>query len=757
MSMDFAGLAARLLQEAPGLMAAWLPGGQIRGREYECANLQGGKGQSLKINMQTGLWMDFATGEKGGDLIDLFAAIRNISQGEAAKDLSQDFNYNLRPDDYRPPVFVPPAEAETGAPPSEDMLDFPFAHPEHGRPSNFWVYRSEAGEPLFVSARYETKDGKQVLPWSWHLAKNKWVMKAYPTPRPLYGLENLAQYPKRQVLLVEGEKTKDAAQRIVGERMICMTWPGGAQGIEKVDWAPLAGRQVVVLPDADLKRLSDGSLKPYDAQPGPAAANKIAKKLKALNCEIKLVDVGLEESRADGWDLADAEADGWDWLRFETWVKPRLRKYGAEPESKNLMTAPEMTAVPSVFAMWEKMGLCTTKNGQPIMNSDNVVRILEGDENFKGQIWYDTFHNCMFTQFDLITMRKLDAPRPWIDRDDLQLLLYIQRHLGLVKMTKELVICGISTYAACHEKNEVQDWLNSLTWDGKARLETFLERALGLNESRYIRAVSRNWFLSIAARIIEPGCKVDTMLILQGEQGSKKSSMLSIIGGKWFAEVSTSIDSKDFYLDLQGKLIIEISEMAAFSRATEEARKKMLTQQADRYRTPYGRISQDHPRQCVFAGSTNEDGFLGDPTGARRYWPTSCKNIDLDLVRAEREQVFAEALALFKVYQRTRDEKDGWWLMPADELAAIHEKFRLYDDLEEPLLAWINKEPGREELSFNDMVYEALSLPAGKIDLPLQRRIGKILRGLGWSSKAVYGGAGTTKRAWMRIKPMELI
>ena len=756
MSMDFAGLAARLLQEAPGLMAAWLPGGHIRGREYECANLQGGKGQSLKINMQTGLWMDFATGEKGGDLIDLFAAIRHISQGEAAKELSQDFNYNLRPDDYRPPVFVAPVEAETGAPPSEEMLDFEFAHPEHGVPSNFWVYRSETGQALFVSARYETKDGKQVLPWSWHLKKNKWVLKAFPAPRPLYGLEALPQYPKRQILLVEGEKTKDAAQRIVGELMICLTWPGGAQGVEKVDWSPLAGRQVVIQPDADLKRLSDGSLKPYDEQPGPSAANKIAAKLKDLKCEVKLVDVGIDETRADGWDLADAEADGWDWDRYKAWVAPRLRKYGAEPAKKTL-TEPEPTDVPSVFVMWEKLGLCTTKNGQPIMNSDNVVRILEGDDNFKGQIWYDSFHSCMFTKFDLITMKKLDEARPWIDRDDLQLLLYIQRHLGLVKMTKELVVTGISTYAAVHERNEVQDWLRGLKWDRKPRLETFLERALGLSESNYIRAVSRNWFLSIAARIMQPGCKVDTMLILQGEQGSKKSSMLSIIGGKWFAEVSTSIDSKDFYLDLQGKLIVEISEMAAFSRATEEARKKMLTQQADRYRTPYGRVSQDHPRQCVFAGSTNEDGFLGDPTGARRYWPTNCRNINLDLVREEREQVFAEAAELFKVYQKTGDEKAGWWLMPNDELAAIHEKFRLYDDLEEPLLTWINKEPDRETLSLTDMVYEALGIPAGKIDLPLQRRIGKILRGLGWSSKCIYNGVGTTRRAWVKTKPGGLL
>ena len=138
------------------------------------------------------------------------------------------------------------------------------------------------------------------------------------------------------------------------------------------------------------------------------------------------------------------------------------------------------------------------------------------------------------------------------------------------------------------------------------------------------------------------------MPVLEGSQGTFKSTGLPILGGKWFAEVHQSIDSKDFYLALSGKLLLEISEMHSFSKAEVERLKGVMSCQVDRYRAPYERRAADHPRRCVFAGTTNRDDWNRDETGARRFWPVVCGHIDLDWLTGHRDQLLAEAVYKFK-------------------------------------------------------------------------------------------------------------
>jgi putative DNA primase/helicase len=761
---DFSGLAARLLSSAETHLQQWLPGGKRVGHKYECADLRGGKGRSLKVDLQHGYWKDFASGESGGDLVDLYARVRGIDLGPAFRELSQGVGF-VQSGDYTPAAPTPDPDPETGPPPSEDMLRFNFVHIRLGAPAATWVYRDETGAPLMVVARYDTPDGKEVIPWSWHLAEKRWVMRSlgYPSSqvkRPIYGLEKLALAPGRQVLIVEGEKTVDAAQRLVGQNLVVVGWPGGAMGIRKVDWTPLVGRPVVLVPDADLKRLNDDILKPYEDQPGARAMQTIGELLVAQGNAVKVVNVGLDETRADGWDLADAEAEGWDWPRLLAWIKERVKPWApvtaSDPAPQpaavqvlqpTVVPTPEPEGDPSdipaltlsQYANWERLNLATTKGGLPHQNVDNVQRFLANETALKDYLWYDDFHCKLFTRFDLDTFLPLPAPREWRETDEIHLQTYLQRHVGLVKMGLDVVTQGVKAFASKNVRNEPRDWMQTLTWDGTPRCEDFLSRAFGVEASAYTRAASRNWLTSIAARVLTPGCKVDTMLILRGEQGLKKSQALRALGDPWFAELAQNVESKDFQIALRGKLIVEIAELSAFTKSGAEAIKKMLSTQFDDYRPVFGKYNVSHPRVTVFAGSTNETFFLNDPTGARRFWPITCQVIDVDYIRENRDQIFAEAAVRVA-------EGFTWWEMPTLETREVQELHRQFDDWENTVSDWLH-DNYIAETTVGDCANNAIGIPAAKLDRQIQMRIGRILTILGWANHSEYRD-GRTVRVW---------
>ena len=819
-NLDFDGLAARLLSQAEALLTQWLPGGKKLGKEYICAGLKGGQGRKLSVNLATGLWKDFSGGPGGGDLISLYAAIRGLKNGEAFKELSADTGFT-QAEDYTPPPPAPEPLPEVGPPPSEDLLNFEFSHFQHGKPAAYWVYRDETGKALMVVARYETPDGKQVLPWTWHVAENRWTCRGWgwpstKVPRPLYGLEKLPNHPGKQVLVVEGEKKADAAQKIVGSALVVVAWSGGAQSIKRADWGPLAGRSVVLWPDADLKRLNEdlgGGLKPYLEQPGPGAMQAIAGLLSGKCPVVKVLDVGVDEGRKDGWDAADALEEGWDLAKFLAWAKPRLNTWqwaGPEPEAPvrtiaemfvhepgtrpateeeiekvkellkdsehliddaNFVPEPspeparpaaeveilpprgvpeaDTTFSPSLFSTWERLQLSCLKNGQPHINLDNVYRFLTNEKSFIDYLWYDEFHEEVFTQFDPKTHERLAKPRPWNDGDELILLNYLQRHVGLTKMPLLTVQQGVALYSRNHVRNEPKEWLKGLVWDKKPRCDHLLTQGFGAEYSEYTTTLSKNWLTSMAARILRPGCQVDTMPVLCGKQGIKKSTSLDALASPWFAELNQKIDSLEFFRALRGKVMVEIAELAAFKRNQIEEIKKMLTTKQDHYRGLWERHTVAHPRRTVFVGTTNAHDFLSDETGARRFWPVECKKANPEWIKENREQLFAEACARFRVWEKSRLDVDGWWLMPGVELKEQHENFRDYDEWENPINEYLEEVSKQIDgmASISDVAHNALGLPAVKIDRIVQLRIGKVLKIAGWRSTVVRNG-DSTKRVW---------
>lgn len=750
--LDFEGLAAALLCHSRLLIPLWLPGGSMRGHEYTCGSVRGGPGASFSVNIDTGRWADFADDAlRGGDLISLYAAIEGIGQGESAKRLSSQINFSIapeRPVEQPPQIIAPPAAA-----PAPDMR-----HGHFGTPSTVWTYRDHTGNTLFYIARYDMADGsKQFVPWCWDRG-GRWIKKAWPSPRPIYGLDRLSASPDRHVLIVEGEKAAEAAAALAGDAYVVVSWPGGASAWERIDWTPLHGRRLLLWPDADrhiadTQRKADktgvavGAVIPYEYQPGPAAMAGIAGVLHGKAAEIKVLDVGIEPDRKDGWDAADAAAAGWAWDQLVSWAKPRAKIFGPtiEPVAGQIIspTAPaaegveEMgDAIPvSLYAEWEKIGIATAQNGSPICNVDNALRVLEGRDEFKEIIWYDEFHKRYLTRFDFETWKPGPA-REWCDVDELNLTAFMQRQLGLHRISDDMIHKAAIIYAHKHLRNEPKDWLAGLEWDETPRCETFFSDSMGAENNEYARAASKNFWIGMVARILRPGCKLDNMVVLEGPQGTFKSTALSKIGGPWYTEIKESVTSNDFFMVLHGKLIVEIAELDSFNRAEVTRIKQVVTCTNDRYRSPYARSAQDHPRMSIFVGTTNESAYLRDHTGGRRFWPIRCGDIKLARIEADREQLFAEAVARFKA-------GENWYEMPA--VTANEQEERRQVDEWESIIAEALVE--RKSITTRE-VADYLKIDIAKLDMIVQKRIANVLRTLGWEKSKERDVHGRLIRVW---------
>lgn len=333
--LDFQGISDSLLSSAYETLPKWLPGGKILGHEYVCGGIEGGAGDSFRINMKTGVWAEFNGGEpKGADLIDLYAEIHGLREdlGRAVRELAAQHGYELggRP---LPPVPRPsPRPPSPGGGPKpvchrapDDALPPSGACGKWGRPVGMWRYRDVQAYTLGYKARYRAADGsKTYFFWHWDPDRSGgpgWNIGDLPAPRPLYGLELLAVCPDAPVLLVEGELAADAARLFHGP-YITVTWANGVGGVTKADWRPLFGRPVLMWPDADNSHTErparGGGVLPYLQQPGPKAMQQIAAILYPHGGEIKIIDVS--DIQQDGWDAADSKFK--TFAEFRSWCRP---------------------------------------------------------------------------------------------------------------------------------------------------------------------------------------------------------------------------------------------------------------------------------------------------------------------------------------------------------------------------------------------------------------------------------------------------
>jgi len=308
------------------LLRQWLPDGKQSGAEYVARNptRSDGHAGSFSINVNSGVWEDFATGDSGGDPVSLYAYLfHNNNQGDAAKALAEQFGLSeqLQGGSTRAKPVTQPKSAKVS--PWQPLTPVdppppPKAHVKRGLPEQVWCYRGEAGNTLGYVYRFKTSDGgKEVLPLSWCKHKltglEEWRWMAFAKPRWLYGLDRLAAKPDAPVLIVEGEKCADAAAAQL-PNMACVSWPGGGKAVNKTDFSPLAGRDVIIWADCDAQRDKAGVLLPQDKQPGWMAALKIAYIVTNLlpknGGRLWVMDIPPPGEKKSGWDVVDAIDEG---------------------------------------------------------------------------------------------------------------------------------------------------------------------------------------------------------------------------------------------------------------------------------------------------------------------------------------------------------------------------------------------------------------------------------------------------------------
>ena len=259
-----------------------------------------------------------------------------------------------------------------------------------------------------------------------------------------------------------------------------------------------------------------------------------------------------------------------------------------------------------------------------------IVKKFQNDVDLKDLIAFnETFQNIQFLKdFDLC---KKDSYLE--DKHESFLLYYLTTKLN-AKVSKAEMGDALNVISHRHILNPVKDWLNSIEplWDKVPRLGTWLHRYAGADFNEYTGTVGKIALTAAVARIYEPGIKFDSILILEGAQGTFKSTLVETLGGSWYLDMSLKDSDKDIIDELRGCWIVEMSELSGFNKKEVDWLKGFLSRKVDRCRLSYGRRSQDFPRQVVFIGTMNPSGdnsYLRDDTGNRRFWPVSCGKIDI--------------------------------------------------------------------------------------------------------------------------------
>lgn len=294
--------------------------------------------------------------------------------------------------------------------------------------------------------------------------------------------------------------------------------------------------------------------------------------------------------------------------------------------------------------------LKVTEKGGIASCIENVVVILNGDPALSGCVGFNEMtHNVVATRS--LPWRKVSGESQWTDADDADLRYYLERVYGL--SGKDKIFDGLNVVAMARKFHPVRDYLDAGVWDGVPRLERLLVDFLGADDTPYTRAVTRKALIAAVARIYRPGVKFDYMLTIRGRQGLGKSALIAKLGGAWFSDSFTTLQGKDAFEQVQGVWIMEIGELASMKKAEVEQIKLYLSKQVDRFRPAYGRRIQEFPRQCIFIGTTNEEQFLRDKTGNRRFWVVDTPNKPrLDMWSALTSdvvaQVWAEAVTYYK-------------------------------------------------------------------------------------------------------------
>lgn len=397
---------------------------------------------------------------------------------------------------------------------------------------------------------------------------------------------------------------------------------------------------------------------------------------------------------------------------------------------------------------WES-GLSRSK-GRVCKTFGNVMKIFRGAPPFAGRFRLNRMTQGVEFEAEALPEARVGAFREQIE----------DAPWGGFDPSEAGVMQAIRALAHDRAYHPVQDYLAGLRWDGTPRLDAVASEILHAQGDDAERALAqrmcRLWLISAVARALEPGCQVDTSLVLVGPQGLRKSSFFrALASDAWFADTEVRIGDKDGLQQIHAAWITEWGEIDRITSARHAGEvKAFVARRADTFRPPYGRITETFKRSCVIVGSTNSEQFLTDPTGSRRFWCVRVGDrIDLDLARLWRDQLWAEAVAAYRA-------REPWWLTDDEDRQREEgaERHRLRDPWEAVIERYVStkwraditQDAGRKHLTTALLLERAIEVPAKDRTRAHEMRVGEVMRALGYRGEQ---HAVTKAEAALMVRP----
>ncbi|MEI9948262.1 MAG: VapE domain-containing protein [Pseudomonadota bacterium] len=404
-------------------------------------------------------------------------------------------------------------------------------------------------------------------------------------------------------------------------------------------------------------------------------------------------------------------------------------------------------------AEW-KTDLERSSTGRPLPIGLNVEVCLRGDPRLSGLVAYDEFQQAVVfgrtTPWADVYVDSANIARgdPWTDADTTRLQAFLGREHQLLDVDPRKIEAALFVVARDKKFHPVREYLLGLEWDGTPRLDTALEAYFGAPAelSDYHSIISSQFFIAAVARALRPGCKVDTMLVLEGDQGDYKTTALKTLAGTdWYGDASQrDLTGKEAAMNIQGCWIYIFDEGSIFARADALQLKEFLSKEVDQFVPKFSNRKTKIPRGCVFGLTTNDDAYLSDPTGNRRYRPVACGRINIDALIRDRDQLWAEARHRFEASEK-------WWCETgsAEDLICQREqdKRRRRDPWEQRIGAAL---ADRTETTVEYVLTGVLDLKEATLSQKERLRVVGILQAHGWRLDRVGKVAGASARIYTR-------
>ncbi len=376
-----------------------------------------------------------------------------------------------------------------------------------------------------------------------------------------------------------------------------------------------------------------------------------------------------------------------------------------------------------------------TANGNPDGNNvEGVGLYIENHRLLRGRLAYNAFSQVIeldgneLADYHVAEFRRI-------------------MHKDLFRSKKGDVADEMLAEARRNTHDPLSDYLQGVSWDGTPRLDNFLHRYAGAPDTHYTRTIGRKFMVGAVARALQPGVKLDTMLVFEGDQGTGKSTFFRyLFGDRFFIDHLPDFSSKDSFMQLQGAWCVEVAELQALGKAEVGDVKQYLSRLVDKFRPPFGKLTVQIPRRVVFVGTVNPiegEGYLKDPTGARRFWPTTTSYLALEAVLRDRDQLWAEAVDAYR-------QLEPWHLSDPDALAealAEQEARREVDPWEAPLREYFGRY-SVQSITIESVLTDVFKMPIDRQDERVRRRAGRVLRALKWTSGATERYEGRVQRVF---------